>query len=326
MKKQGIMLAVLMVLAVFLFVGCVSTNSDVVENLTFWDPTVLNGVTAVTSDGLYKEWAQISPDGSKLIYCEKPYNQDDAAWNIVLLRDPTSPAKTQLVKSGFAPAWYENNTNFAYVTWENSTYKMLRTSIAGGAKTYITRNPDGQGEVRPTVKEGVILCNTAPTNSNSTLVTIRDNGNEYTMLGQGHSPSWHPFENKFLFIRGTTLYEMDAATTQVTELFDDAPYNVGFPTYSGDGQYILFQKGAEVKTTRTVQTVVDGKKKNERVVESRVDKWQIFCMKADGSEVRNLTEGNVSAYGPTWDKNNNIYFISDAKGKTEIYRATVNLE
>jgi hypothetical protein len=54
---------------------------------------------------------------------------------------------------------------------------------------------------------------------------------------------------------------------------------------------------------------------------------QIFTMKADGTNLSQLTSGNVDCYAPNWDKNNNVYFISNAVGeKYEIYRARINLE
>jgi hypothetical protein len=35
--------------------------------------------------------------------------------------------------------------------------------------------------------------------------------------------------------------------------------------------------------------------------------------------------GDVDAYCPSWDVDNFVYFISNASGKSEIYRAKINL-
>jgi TolB protein len=312
MKKQVI---VLVVLAAFLVAGCAGLFAKKTkEEVTFWNPSLLSNVGRITNDGLFKDWANISPDGTKLIYCER--EKSDGLRNIVLLRDVTSPAKTTLLKDGgFAPAWYENSSSFIYGLWEDSTYKLIRSTIGGGGKTYITRNTDG--EMWPSVREGVVLCNTWAVPLERQLVSMKDNGNEYTMLGMGWSPSWHPIENKFLFIREGNIYEMDVETTQVSELYNDPDgYNCAYPKYSGDGQYILFQKGAEAKVTGT---------RGKKTVISRNSKWQIYYMKADGTGLSPLTEGNVNATFPSWDKNNTVYFISDANGKTEVYRARVNI-
>jgi TolB protein len=313
MKKQVI---VLVILAAFLIAGCAGLFAAKPKaEVTFWDPSLLSNVVRITNDGLFKDWASISPDGAKLIYCER--EKADGLWNIVLLRNVESPAKTTLIKDGaFGPTWYENSSTFIYVLYESGSYKLIRSTISGGGKTYITRNTDG--ETRPSVREGVVLCNTVPADPlQRQLVSMKDNGNEYTILGEGWAPSWHPFENKFLFVRQGNLYEMDVESTQVSELYNDADgYNCAMPRYSGDGQYILFQKGAEAKVTGT-----QGKK----AVISRTSKWQIYYMKADGTGLSPLTGGNVNAFSPSWDKNNNVYFVSDANGKNEVYRARINI-
>jgi TolB protein len=311
MKKQVI---VLVVLAAFLIAGCAGLfGKKTREEVTFWDPSLLSNVTRITNDGLFKDWARISPDGTKLIYCEREKN--DGIWNIVLLRDVTSPAKTTLIKDGMAPSWYENSNTFIYELYEDGVYKLIRSTIGGGGKTYITRNTSGERE--PSVRDGVVLCRTVTEYIlDRELISMKDNGNEYTKLGMGWTPSWHPIENRFLFVRQGNIYEMDVESTQVSELYNDPDYNCAYPKYSGDGQYILFQKGAEAKVTGS---------KDKKAVIKRNSRWQIYYMKADGTGLSPLTSGNVNATSPSWDKNNNVYFISDANGKNEIYRARVNI-
>ncbi|MDR1505801.1 MAG: hypothetical protein LBI67_01725 [Treponema sp.] len=318
MKKQVI---VLVGLAAVLIAGCAGLfgSRKVGEEVTFWDASLLSNVTRITNDGLFKGWAKISPDGTKLIYCERKTN--NGLWDIVLLRDVNSPAKTTVLKDGFQPAWYENSSTFIYAVLDGSSYKLVRSSITGGGKTFITRN--AEGEWQPSIREGVVLCSTT---TNGQLVSMKDNGTEYTYLGEGYSPSWHPFENKFLFVRGGNIYELDVESTQVSEIYSDQDdWACAYPKYSGDGQYILFQKGAEVKVTGTQGTNILGRLFNKTSVIGRNSKWQIYYMKSDGTGLSPLTNGNVNAFGPSWDKNNNVYFISDANGKEEVYRARINI-
>jgi Tol biopolymer transport system component len=158
------------------------------------------------------------------------------------------------------------------------------------------------------------------------LVSLKENGTEITFLGDGEQPSWHPTENKFVFIRSVSsnnnlkaVYEMDLESAQVTEIYRDSNnYNCRNPSFSADGRYILFQKGAEVRTTGS-------SKNNKESVEIKQSKWQIFIMNADGSGLTTLTSGNVDAYCPSMDANGWMYFIANT-GKTEIYRSRVSLE
>ena len=315
--------------------GCGSAPVD--QNVVFWDTALLQSVTRITDDGLWKDYAKVSPDGTRLLYCEstKTVQRTDlggyyAYWNIFMLRDVNVAAKTPLINDyAYAPAWYENNTNFLYVISEGGQWKLVRSSTAGGGRTFVTRNPVARYDFRPTIRNGVILCDSSPSSTvenddSRQIYSMRENGTEVTILGQGHSPAWHPTEPKFVFIRKDDVYEMDLATTQVTLLFSDQKYKCALPSYSWDGKYILFQKGAVQKVTGTAANKVGGFFKKIGNVVTEESRWHIFIMKADGSELSPLTSGNVDVYSPSMDMNNTVYFVANATGKTEIYRARVN--
>jgi Tol biopolymer transport system component len=109
---------------------------------------------------------------------------------------------------------------------------------------------------------------------------------------------------------------MDITSIQATLLYSDPNYNCASPSYSYDGRYILFQKGVTIVTQtsrRSTVTSVSGR-------------WQLFTIRSNGTSLSPLTVGDVDAYSPSWDANGFIYFISNASGKTEIYRARVNLD
>jgi TolB protein len=310
--------AVPLVLIAIMMGGCPSSPSTVD---VFWDTSLLQNVTRLTDDGLEKHWARVSPDGSKMLYCEF---SKKSQWNVILLRDVTVPAKTPLVTDyAYAPAWYNNNNNFLYVTPEGGSGRIIRSAISGGGKTYVTRNSVGKDDHHPSVRGEVILFDTETNNGNRQIVSMKDNGTEITILGDGHSPSWHPSQAKFVFIREDNVYEMDLASLQVTELFSDPKYRSVMPSYSADGGYILFQKGAEEKITGTA--VIGGIKGKIKNISGTRDRWQIFIIKADGTGLSPITLGSVNSVSPSWDVNNFVYFVSNASGKTEIYRARVNL-
>jgi len=314
--------AALLSLAVIMMGGCASSKATRVD--VFWDTALMQNVTRLTDDGLEKAWAKISPDGTKMLYCEMPKN--DSQYKIMLLRDVTVPAKTPLINDNFSvytPAWYSNNSNFVYIASEKAGTRLIKSAITGGGKTYITRNSIGLAEEFPSVRGEAVLFDTlvdpnAYPVPKYQIYSMRDNGTELTMLGDGRFPSWHPTQAKFVFIREGNIYEMDIASVQVTQLFSDIDYNCAFPSYSADGQYILFQKGAEKKVTGTKVG-----KKIKKIISTQT-KWQLFTIRADGTSLSPLTFGEVNAFHPSWGANNFVYFISDASGKTELYRARVN--
>jgi TolB protein len=302
-----------------------------------YDTALLAGVSVITDDKLSKDWVKVSPDGTKLLYCEsdKVVSPSDLSgtdynyWNIMLLRDVSVAAKTPLVTDyAYAPAWYENNTSFIYVVNEGGSSKLIRSSIAGGGKTYITRNPIGKNDARPAIRNGIILCDTEM-NGKRQIVSLKEDGTEVTILGEGYYPSWHPFESKFVFIRNGNIYEMDLETAQVTQIYSDNQYACVMPSYSPSGDLILFQKGAVQKVVGTQEESKGGflaflrpKKKNKVVGEE--GRWHLFTIKTNGTNLSQLTSGNVDVYSPCWSKENEIYFISNSNGSTEIWKARVN--
>ena len=308
-----------------------SSKQDETETTQFWDTSQMQAVTKITNDGTQKTWAKVSSDGVQLLYTEIDKN---GISNVALLRNVNSPAKTQLVSNAEWPSWYDNNTQYMYVVSENNGDKLVRSSVSGSSKTYVTREPVGLWTARPSIRGQAVLFDTWE-NGARRLYSMKDNGTEITSLGDGWAPSWHPTEPKFLFVKQTGdidsrnrrwgIYEMDLASTQVTQIYEDSKYFSINPSYSWDGQYILFQRGAEeIKTGRRVTKKGDKKDTDQTV--STEDRWHLFVIKSDGTGLTQLTSGNVDAHSPSWDNNGNVFFIAGVGKTYEIYRARINLE
>jgi TolB protein len=348
------------VVVVALFViglaGCASQQKTDVT-ITVASSTLQN-VTRVTDNRFRKSSVRISPDGTKLLYCEA--NETDPGvtlylddFRIMLLRDINISAKTPLVNDpSYGPVWFDDNSGFAYVAYEGSGSKLVKSTIAGGGKTYITRTSVGDSDANPSVRRDTILCDTLVGGVRQ-LVSLKDNGTEITILGEGEQPSWHPDGTKFVFIRRTqeqrgntkyypsSVYEMDITNNQVTQIYaavineaDGISESCSRPSYSADGRYILFSKGVDVHlatiATKTetrggfVGKLLTGVKKRSKINVSE-RRLHLFLMNADGTNLTQLTSGNVDVFSPAWGTNNDIFFISNVQDATEIWKAHLNL-
>ncbi|MDR2798459.1 MAG: hypothetical protein LBB80_08945 [Treponema sp.] len=176
---------------------------------------------------------------------------------------------------------------------------------------------------------------------------MKANGTEITILGEGEQSSWHPSGTKFVFIRRTeehrgkqtytpaSVYEMDLKTTQITQVYAAAIDETNAfaeicsrPSYSADGNYILFAKGSNEylapveKKSSGNRGKIGGIKIQGTSSETRS---HLFLMRNDGTDLTQLTSGNVDVYSPAWGTNNDIYFISNVQNATEIWKAHLNL-
>jgi Tol biopolymer transport system component len=339
-------LSVALVFGLFFTDGCASKSKTVAADASIsFDPTVLQNVVRVTDSGLAKDGCSVSPDGKMLLYTEGTAKTVSglSEYRIMLLRDVNLPAKTPLITDpSFCPSWYEDNTRFVYVSSESGTTRLIRSSISGGAKTYITRNSIGDSDTRPDVKNGVILCDTL-INGKRTLISLKDDGSEITHLGAGSFPKWHPSESKFVFVRDGKICEMDEKY-QVTELYSEQGVECFNPSYSPNGAYILFSKKASTFSTVTTATTASvdttgmtkkearkarrearkAARKGATVTSSKTTESQrihVHLIKSNGTAPTQLTSGNVDCTVPRWGSNNEIYFIANVQNQEEVWRA-----
>ncbi|MCL2065138.1 MAG: hypothetical protein FWG98_12335 [Candidatus Cloacimonetes bacterium] len=322
MKKSRVLWTIMLILVLVTTNSCSLFRKKTTIVDVFWDTSFLQNVTRLTEDRLVKRMPKISPDGEKLLYGEN----DRRGWNIVFFRDVRVPAKTMLISgNSFNSAWYPNSSNFVYVSIEAGSSRIIRSAITGGGRTYVTRNPVGRNDDLPSVKDDLILFQTEITADNWQIVSMKDNGTEITFLGEGQHPSWHPTEPKFVFTRNGDVFEMDLESLQATELYSDPNFRSTLPSYSADGEFIVFQKGAERRVGTTKVSRVGRLFRSSSRGESTVNKWQIFIMRANGTNLTTITFSTVNSFHPSMDINGFVYFVSDASGYNEIYRARVSL-
>lgn len=331
--KKFIFLAFVIAFSMTAF-SCVSMSSMPKEEIQIsYDKSVLQNVSRVTDDGLSKIELAVSPDGNQLLYVEIDKSVNSYITNMknsnsgyyydsqmYLLRDISRPSKTPLgLTFSYWPAWNKNGKEFVFASLENNQFKLVRANIEGGRKTYITRTPIGSEDIRPDIKNNIILCQTK-INGKNQIVTLNYDGTEITLICEGYSPSWHPRENKFVFIRDGGIFEMDLDLNQATEIYKDVDFPCYKPSYSKDGKYILFSQLTPVNAKGTMKSSLS--KRIISIANNRTN-FHLYLISSDGMNKTQLTSGSVDAYSPVWGADNTIFFISAANNKTDIWKAKV---
>ena len=304
--------------------GCISSliGDDEEETFTI-EAGILQNISRVTDDGISKTSVTVSPDGKMLLYTEFTGDAEQtdirgfttSESQIVLLRNINSPAKTKLPLTwSYTPAWYPDSKTIVCAGFEDKMTKLIRSSIDGGGKTYLTRSVIGKSDLHPCVKDKKIVCDTV-ISGKSQIISMNLDGTEVTILCEGETPSWHPSENKLVFIRNGGICELNIDSGQTTEIYKDEKSPCSLPSYSADGKQILFTQLATVNTTASnaLKKIVFGSNVN-----------QIFLMNADGTGRTQLTSGNQSVFGATWGADNTVFFIARINNKTDIWKAKIS--
>jgi TolB protein len=328
-KKSFWFFGTMLVFGVFL-AGCATRTAD---SMTY-DSATLQDVIRVTDNGLRKDAVRVSPDGSKILYCEANVKKVNTyvsydQFSVMLLRNANLSAKTPVVTDpSFGPVWYADNSAFVYAVYEGGSSKLVKSNITGGGKTYIASSSIGDFDTRPSIKGHDVLCETR-INGVSHIVRLKDDGSEVTILGEGDTPSWHPSKNAFVFIRNGSICEMELTNHQVTQIYSAATdknrkvvESCKQPSYSKDGTYILFAKGANTLITATAKTFFSGLR---ALITSQLikapDRNHLFLIHADGTGLTQLTSGNVDVFAPSWGINNEVFFVANVQNATEIWKA-----
>lgn len=98
------------------------------------------------------------------------------------------------------------------------------------------------------------------------------NGSELTQLREGEYPFWSPDASRIVFSHQKDLWSIRADGTDLTQLTSTPHIEEGVPTYSDDGEYIVYasNEGKDGKPMR--------------------NDFNIWRMKADGTEKTQITE------------------------------------
>jgi Tol biopolymer transport system component len=331
--KKKIMMHLVTLLAITALVildvssGTMQKNSKTDVEIS-WDEGLTSGVTRITNDKLYKNWVKASPDGTKLLYTEASKSGN---WTIMYLRDANNPSKTPLIgEIAYSPSWYEDSTRFLYISYEGGSGRLVRSSVTGGGKTYISRTAIGDGDDTPIIRDGMIVC-TSWVNNQWQIVIVKENGTEPTFLGEGRSPSWHPTEDKIVFIKNTNdpgnsggdIYEMDMNSGQITQVYSDPQGLCYSPSFSPDGRRILFVKETGVRRTGTV-TLKNPLGSNRKAISYETQKTHVFVMNSDGTNVSPISGGTGSVSSPCWGKDGEIFCLVGIAGQArEIYKLRI---
>jgi Tol biopolymer transport system component len=276
----------------------------------------------LTTDDGHETRPRLSADGSRLLastwrdeVVDEQYTGNRTEQMVISMR-PDGRGRTALSKRGVAAydaAWLPRS--FVYVSNAMGAFQLVRAAkvAAGAAVSVVVRADDAPniGSVSA-AKDGSLLAFHMQVRDVWTIATVRPDGSDLMMLGDGTNPRISPDGTRLAYEKSVNnrwqVFTMDVVGGDVTPVTDlDA--TCGSPEWSPDGKWIVFSSNAGSARFSNPDGVLN-----------------LFAIRPDGSGLAQLTDGPRHTTEPAWGGDGWIYFASNENGTYDLWRLRPALE
>ena len=264
--------------------GRIVFHSERSGNFDIWsmkaDGSDLRQLTTAPELDVEPAWA---PDGQQIVFVS---GRDDPNKPAIYVMDADGGNQRLLVKVEGAlcngPVWSPDGTRIAFFSSLGGHYGLHLVNADGSNLTSLT--PDENNNLRPTWSpdgQRLVFASDRDEGRNLYFLTVADGA--ITRLTTGpytdDTPRWSPDGRTILFssnragiVRG--LFTVPAAGGE-PKLLVTPPQNDESPAWAGNGQFIVFSS-------------------------SRTQDWELYLMRADGKDLRQLTLSQGMDRFPAW--------------------------
>lgn len=256
-------------------------------------------------------------------------DRDGDAEIYMMNADGTSVVRLTESKGIDVPSsWSPDGRKLAFVSERSGSYNIYAMSV-DGSKSTVQLTHDSEGTGSPSWSpDGRRIAFSTWREGDSEIYVMNPDGTNIVQLTDSDAdedaPSWSPDGQKIaftlfprsIFDPDSEIFVMDADGNNTRQLTDNDTFDY-FPVWSPDGGAILF-----TSTSATTGWV----KNNTDTYQRRYD-TNIYVMKADGSDIRQLTHDNISG-DISWSPDGQYMAFSYASQspfvKSEIYVMKAN--
>ena len=301
--------------------NCVTTKTQTVFPTAPGTTSNAENLTRETSDPEAETYPSVSPDGKFLLYnsllTTTTWNYDpnrglnrniDKRMNIVK-KEIGKPVRNPLVQNASDPTWTPSgDVIFSYVKPVKPV--IVRSNNNGIGLNYISQGEMGDADASPSMThDGKKVIFTTLIGGARMICSMDANGGSYTVITEGDHPRTNPNDDSKLIYNNrvgnrTQIFTLDLRTGQKTQL-TTGEYNNFDGAFSRDGRYIAFCSNRENPTRNNNH---------------------LYAMRADGTGLIQLTQGETNEGDPCWGPDGQIYFHSNAERNINIWKVRPRLQ
>lgn len=216
----------------------------------------------------------------------------------------TNPLKDNAADATLMP---NGNILFTYVLPNKPV--IAYTSPDGVGINYVSQGEMGDDDAQPVVsRDGSRIVFSTLIGGNRMICSMDQKGGNFTVITEGFKPIFLPNEdNKIVYNlivnKHTQIFTLDLKSGQKAQL-TTGEYNNKDAAFSRDGQYIAFVSNRE---------------------NPKLGRHHVYVMRADGTDIKQITQGETDEADPAWGPDGMLYFSCDAAKNYSIWKARPRL-
>jgi len=284
------------------------------------DETSTRGrITRITPPDMFVSWRfRVSPDGRSVIFSGRQVDaSNDEPFQLYRL-DMGSNTPVKITSGGenncWDPSFTKDGQGIVYRVEDSARTSLLPAGASTGSGSFLKIRSDGAGaktkvpgsglnkDFYPQVssQDRVAFITYDAASGKSLIWTSGLDGSALTQYREGDFPSWSPDGTRIVFGYQGDIWMINAIGTELTQLTATNDIVESLPSFSPDGQYVVF-----------VSNESNGGAGRDA---------NIWTIKTDGTAKTQVTELASWDSWPTWAPDG-IYFLSGrAKGDKNIQR------
>ncbi|GAB3991956.1 hypothetical protein GCM10028807_23680 [Spirosoma daeguense] len=226
-----------------------------------------------------------------------------------IVRKEIGSPTTNPLKDNAADATQMPNGNILFTYVLPVKPVIAYSSPDGVGINYVSQGALGDDDSQPVIsRDGTKIVFTTLIGDNRMICSMDQKGGNFTVITEGYKPIFHPTDpNKlvynFVVEKHSQIFTLDLKTGQKSQL-TTGDYNNKDAAFSVDGQFIAFVSNRE---------------------NPKLSRHHVYVMRSNGTDVKQITQGETDEADPAWGQDGMLYFACDAAKNYSIWKARPRL-